>query len=119
MNFCNLGVNRHRKLVNIGEEEESDMSSGVNFNAWVGGGGSCALQNIPTRMHACIHIYTYIQRGQLQCLERRVHYKTYIHTCMHKYIYIYTSGCISKIKAIMNGRPFIRNQIYHLSKSSL
>ena len=52
----------------------------------LGGGGACALQNIHTRMHA--YIYTHI----------------------------YPCGCISKFKAIMNGRPFIRNQ-NHLSKS--
>ena len=55
MNFCNLGVNRHRKLVNIGEEEESDMSSGVNFNAWVGGG----RVHCKTYLHACMHAYIY------------------------------------------------------------
>ena len=44
----------------------------------------------------------------------RVYCKTYIHAYMHAYIcpHIYTCGCISKIKAIMNGRPFIRNLIY-------
>ena len=49
----------------------------------------------------------------------RVYCKTYIHAYMHAYIcpHIYTCGCISKIKAIMNGRPFIRNLIYHLSTS--
>ena len=52
-------------------------------------------------------------------LGGRVYCKTYIHAYMHAYIcpHIYTCGCISKIKAIMNGRPFIRNLIYHLSTS--
>ena len=49
--------------------------------------------------------------------------KAYVHTCMHTnmyahaYIHIYTCLCIRKIKAIMNGCPFIRNQIYNFSTS--
>ena len=54
--FCILGVHRRRKLVNIGEEEESGMSSEVNFNAWGGGGVVCIAKH--TYTHACIHIYS-------------------------------------------------------------
>ena len=86
--ICILGVHRRWKFFNIRERGGGGKSSEVNFNAWGGGGGACVVQNkINTRMHA--YIYTHI----------------------------YTCGCISKIKAIMNGRPFIRNQIYHLSTS--
>ena len=75
------------KFFNIGEGE--GVASPARSTSMLGGGGAC-----------------------VSC-------KTYIHAYMHAYIcpHIYTCGCISKIKAIMNGRPFIRNLIYHLSTS--
>ena len=72
MIFCILGVHRRRKLVNIGEEEESGMASGVNFNAWGGGGG-----------------------GGVVCTAKH----TYTHACMHTYIHIYTARSTSMLRA--------------------
>ena len=89
MNFCNLGVNRHRKLVNIGEEEESDMSSGVNFNAWVGGGGGVVCIAKHTYTHACMHTYIHIYTARSTSMLRAACALQNIHTHMHAQIYIY------------------------------
>ena len=87
MIFCILGVHRRRKLVNIGEEEESGMSSGVNFNAW-GGGGSCALQNIPTRMHAYIYTARSTSMLRASCALQN------IYTHMHAQIYTHVDASV-------------------------
>ena len=87
MNFCILGIHRRRKLVNIGEEEENGMSSGVNFNV----GGACALQNIHTRMHA--YIYTHIY-SEVNFMLRAACALQNIHTHMHAQIYTHVDASV-------------------------
>ena len=65
-----------------------------------------------------------VQRGQLQYLGGggiAKHTCTNMYARMHIYIHIYKHiykyVCISKIKAIINGSRFIRNQIFNLSAS--
>ena len=76
----------------LGEEEESDMSSGVNFNAWVGGGGRGRV-HCKTYLHACMHayIYTHIYTARSTSMLRAACALQNIHTHMHgTNIYIYT-----------------------------